>query len=517
MGAMSNTPGGCCCDVATWWYDIYQFDSRSPKHLVRQSCASKNDQPSDSFDGDQWFITPNAPAQLTPQSFQLYGYGSTTEKLWSVEPRGGIYNVVQYDCGAKLELSTQPVTTLGGPFPRIYAQYAQNYNLNFDPAIMNCVSANANYFAIVKGVGGGFGSQTATLEIVSGNATSLQTNIRSAYADGVDNGQIIANDIEVVHCLAPRSWPRVAGVSLRHVFGRSGPGNASIQYTTRFMVGDLSVIDFNPGQSPAYKAFKILAPIWMLDLTFTFISSDQDNFSPPASSNPRWSYFDANGDNWIGVIQWETFSKQNLGGNITLKTTPHIALVINGTVIKQFDDCTNFSVGTDLFAPSGPWDSVHAMFNGYLAVVATDYAVEPGPSFPSGQKKQPRWTRLRIYNGPALVWESPLASSASVYHSSDRWLYTAMAGMDFHDMPPCAFTFDIPRTFHTLNVRDHWLIRPDGTACAPMGVRPTDGSLPPELDTGVFAQHSPMYSPRLGFETIKHSDLIPDVPPAEPF
>ncbi len=527
MAAFDWSPGGCCCDVATWWYDIYQFDSRSPKHLDRIGCVAKVNQPGDSFDGDQWFITPASPTTPTPLTFQLYGYGSTNptvEQLWSVEQRGGIYYVVLYDCVAKSEISITPITTVGvagaNPYPRIYSQINPVGPFSpIQPAVYNSVSAGPTAFALVAPSGGTGG---ASLEIVSGGLVTKQDHILAGVFDGVNFGPGFYFDLlDNAHILAARSWPRVAGVSARsYTVQTNGQQSVSMSYTTKFTVGDLTVDNnFNQGSGPLVKAFKISNQLWSLDLTFSLQILTGESTTAPTTSNPRWMYFDANGDKWIGVIQWETFVKVSLGGgNVSWRAVSHIALLINGTIIKQYDDCAAFQDGTDTFTPNGPWSSVHAMFNGYCAVVANIYDIDPGQSFPSGKLKSGPSTRLRIYNGSALVWESPLATSASTYHSSDRWLYAQINGMDFHDMPPCAFDHDIARIGHTLNVRNHWLIRPDGTACAPMGIRETDATLlPAELDTGVFVQHNPMFTPKLGFETIKRSSLIPDVPPVEPF
>ncbi len=523
MGAFDWSPGGCCCDVATWWYDLYQFDSRSPKHLVRTSCASKNDQPSDSFDGDQWFVTPSTTTTPTPKTFQLYGYGSTNEQVWSVEQRSGSYWAVLYDCVAKSEISVTATASFvenTTPFPRIYSQFTSHYadsTGRFPPGIYNSVSANQSTLAIISGSpGNSINDAPPFVEIISGGSSTSPVAVFPAINNGVFFSLgIFWNATDIPNIVAPRSWPRVAGVTTRSYSAiANGQQSATLTYTTIFTVGDLTIESAGPT-----KQFHIRNAIWTLDLTFTIQVLISDSGGLPSSSRPRWMYFDANGDKWIGVIQWETFSRQTPVNGFAWKQTSHIALVINGTIIKQYDDCAAFLDGSDTTSPNGPWSSVHAMFNGYLAVVALEYAIEPGASFPFGQLQQPRHTRLRIYNGPSLVWESPLATGAVTCHSSDRWLYAELDGMDFHDMPPCAFTSDISRVGHTLNVRNHWLIRPDGTACSPMGVRESEGTtvLPPELDTGFFAQHNPMYSPRLGFETIKHSDLMPDVPPVEPF
>lgn len=492
MAAFDWSPGGCCCDV-TFWFDVFQFDGRTPNHVQRLGSVQPATQQTNSFTDSNWFITPSSAVEnqeFTGRSF-VCAYKTADDILWSVERRSGSYRVTQYNAGTKSEAFSYVVETAGA--------LRVNHSGSRWPShsgIRGAMAAGPIYFAIIAaGPTVGFGIPSDRLILVSPSGVAITPSIVIYRTDQTNTPTGSSWDVEQPDVIAPRSWPIAASTLETRYFA----GATNLQFKAKFLVGDLEVDQ---------GAWRILNPTNTLDKSSSVVVPPGESFSyqgipwgTPSfigiGTDPTWLYFDANGGNWIGVILWTTYERISASN---FRPVYHCALASNGQIIKQYDD-----VG-ELGRTNMPhaWGAPHVAVGGDCIIPWQEYATSPGPSSPAGVPLSPRSWRLKVYRGGNEIWQSPLsAGEPIVAHSSDRWFYTTLPGIDMADMPASVFTD---------GVRDHWLIRPDGTACAPMGKRNADGSTPPPI-----TQNDPLYSPALGMETIKHSELYTDVPPAEPF
>lgn len=485
MGAFGWSPGGCCCDPNSFWFDVYRFDDRTPKHLERVGTVAVAGPPAQtsSFTDDEWYVTPSAAVQVgnaANSSFtrgQIYGYGTQTELLWSAETRNAQYHIARYDCKNKSELFSHFISMVQdrSPFPAV--SNVPTSGVRLMRSFHSSISAGSTELGIV------------TANVITppfGGPILVDANMSVVSAAGVINYShvvdyslptvvVVVNvhsytETETPCILAPRSWPKVA-ITFDRVHSAQISGiPLSGEFQTKFIVGDLRVENGKWRVEP--------------DSTITF---NEAWTKPPNTAGfnlgmkPTWHWFDASGDSWIGVIQWSTYGGTPAGGTEVI----HQALVHNGQIIEQNDGVSASS--THL---TTRWQSPHATESGECLITTVNEGLHS----------------LRCYKGGSLQWELSTPDRATVMHSSDRWVYVNTGAKAFNQMPPSLWS-------SSSETRTHWLIKKDFSGCAPFGVRQVNPATPPPQIVGTW----PLAAPNFFIEIIHHSGDLVDVPPAEIF
>lgn len=493
MAAFNNSPGGCCCD-SQFWFDVYGFDLFTPPNYDRGGTCAPSATQSRSHVDTGWFIPPSTT--ISVGGIQIAPYEGNSEILWAIETTGTGNRATRYDAGLRNQLSTAAITFADTDCHFRVTPADGTVFTQFVMRIQGATAANATTFALVGVNVPTPINPTNTLTLVTGGAATTTANI-TPYKQLqviVDPTATIVTH-ELPQSLAPRLWPRcAAAVETRWSIGQSYTTATTRTLTTQFVVCDLSTVTTGQGTD-----WQFGNPVVALDVTIQLTVPAFTVQGVTITQLPRWLNFDANSFGWIGAVYWNEPSI--VGGS--LQYTTHTALLINGQKIAEYSYPLQ---PNDDLAIHPVWQSPHASFSGNFALVERQFITPPSPSLPGGQlPPSDAAYKLCIYQGGSKIWSSPACNAAAVAHSSRDWIYAQFGtpGVNVAAMPGCLFS---------VGQRKDWLIKPDATASAPFGIRNANGDTPTEMQPPASLPKALVVN-----DTIKRTELLPDVPPAVAF
>src|SRR5690242_11908836 len=127
--AFDWSPGGCCCTPAGW-FDVYDNRTFPPgQDAVRYTTlrpnvvVQPNTPSSDSVNGIGWYLPIS---QAVVPLYTAAGFPAFGTKWWSLETRGGVQYVIQYDSSGSspTELLAFNQATFGSSFNQNMATIA---------------------------------------------------------------------------------------------------------------------------------------------------------------------------------------------------------------------------------------------------------------------------------------------------------------------------------------------------------------------------------------------------------